>query len=108
MLRSSVAALLIVGLATACTPTCKRTCRKVLDCGNLESDRVSVPECEATCENQRLLYSGWADQKELDKAIDKHRRCLVGSTCEEIEAGECYDERLYPVGEPTTAFDTGL
>lgn len=99
---------LVLLIASGCTPTCERTCRKILKCDNLESDRVSVFECQATCENQRSLYEGWADEKELDKALDAHRRCLVRSTCEEIEAGECYDERLFPVGEPATSFDTGI
>lgn len=91
-----------------CTPSCERTCRKLLKCGNLETDRVSVRECEANCEVQLGLYEGWDDEKELDKALDQHRRCLVRSTCEEIEAGECYDDRLYPVGLPTSELDTGL
>ena len=91
-----------------CTPSCERTCRKLLDCGSLETDRVSLVECRASCELQISQYEGWADEKELDKALDSHRRCLVRSTCGEIEAGECYDDRLYPVGLPTSELDTGL
>lgn len=103
MRRSSphgLAVVLIALLSAGCTPTCERTCRKMLDCGTLESDRVSVVECEASCERQLNLYTGWDDEQELDDAIDAHRRCLRRATCDEIEAGECYDERLFPVGLP--------
>lgn len=107
MRRSRLPLLVALALfASACTPTCERTCRKLLNCGTLETDRVSVNECEASCESQILLFEGWDDEQELDDAIDTHRRCVVQSTCEEIEAGECYDERLFPVGVPATETST--
>jgi hypothetical protein len=90
-----VAALWLAG----CTPTCERTCIKLLDCGTLESDRVSVEECEASCSYQISLYDEWLDERELDKAFDQHRRCLIRSSCEKIDAGECYDDVLFQVGE---------
>ncbi len=100
---AGLAALL---LAQGCAPSCERTCRKLLRCGNLESDRVSVQECEASCQSQISLYEGWQDERALDRAFDAHRTCLVRSTCDEIADGACYDERLYPVGLPVS--DTGL
>lgn len=84
--------------ATACAPNCERTCRKLLDCGTLETDRVSVNECEASCTAQLTMFNGWQDEDELNEAFDEHRRCLVQSTCDQVEAGECYDERLFQVG----------
>ena len=64
----------------------------------MDSDRVSVPECEASCTVQLTMFEDWEDEDELNDAFDEHRRCLVQSTCEQVEAGECYDERLFQVG----------
>ena len=106
MRRSSALALAALWLA-GCTPTCERTCTKLLACGTLESDRVSVEECEASCIFQVNLYDEWLDEKVLDKAFDQHRRCLVRSSCEQIDAGECFDEVLFQVGDGDVSTLTG-
>ena len=109
MRRSSLVGVLGLLFASACTPTCERTCRKLLDCGTLDSERVSVPECEASCNAQLVMYDDWEDEDELNEAFDLHRECLVQSTCEQVEAGECYDERLFQVGvDPATTATTSL
>ena len=100
--RGAVAALLGVLATSACAPTCERTCKKLLDCGNLDSQRVSVAECEVSCTNQLGMYDGWIDEEELEQAFDDHRRCLVRTSCDAIEAGECYDDRLFQVGVEVT------
>lgn len=107
MRRSSLAWWLLAGALTACTPPCERTCRKLLACDNLETDRVSLVECQLSCEEEVRRVQTWDDAKFYEDLIGDQRRCLVQSTCEEIERGECYDERLAPVGIPATELDTG-
>jgi len=90
----------------ACSPSCEQTCRKLLNCGNLDSQRVSLQECQASCNSQLRLFDGWQDEDELDQAFRDHRTCLMRSSCEEIDLGECYDERLFQL-DPTSPLDTG-
>jgi hypothetical protein len=90
---------LILGLAAAlalagCTPDCERTCRKVLSC-DIDSPRDAIDMCKASCETEDHLYDVWDDQEKTD-AFHEERRCLVDSSCEDIAAGACYDDRLYP------------
>jgi len=84
----SVALVGLLGLA-ACNPRCERTCRKLLDCGNLQSDRLAVEACEQDCLRQEDLYAEWGDD---DKAelFKEHKRCLMQATCDEIADGECF------------------
>lgn len=84
----------LVGLQ-ACTPRCQEVCSKVLDCG-IESTRVARGECIASCQTEQALYDTWEDT-EKQKAFKEHKRCIRSSSCEEIAAGECFDERLYVV-----------
>jgi len=92
-----------------CSPRCERTCKKLLKCEGLDSDRVALDECELSCRNQLSLFEGWKDEDKLEDAFAEHRRCLIRSTCEEIADGECYDPLLFSVGEdPVTADDTGV
>jgi len=91
--------LLMLGLlgAAACDPPCKRTCRKVLDCGNLSTDRLALDACIQDCTVQEQLYSDWEDERKEDLFVD-HKRCLLDATCDEIADGVCYVgyEDLFP------------
>ena len=85
-----VVPLLALGLA-ACAPPCKQVCRKVLfDCGDLDSERVSLEECEESCNRQEALYEQWEDEEKAD-LFDDHKRCIASSSCDEIAVGECYE-----------------
>jgi len=75
--------------AVACDPPCKRTCRKVLDCGNLSSDRLAIDACEQDCNRQEELYDQWDDEEKQD-LFKEHKRCLLDATCDEIAEGVCY------------------
>lgn len=83
-------------------------CKKVLAC-DLDSDRVALSECEDSCERQTSLYVTWEDEIKQE-AMDEHLRCLVQESCESIEDGACFDDRLFDVGvvapEPGTASQT--
>lgn len=81
-------------LAAGCAPPCQQVCRKVLDCGNLESDRIAFDECEQSCEAQQSLYATWEDEAKED-AFDDHKRCLMQESCEAIDEGVCYDEAIF-------------
>lgn len=86
---------LILLALTGCTPTCEQSCHKLLDCELSDSPRTAQKECQDQCESQQLLYDGWLDDPE-DKAtlLEEQRKCIGASTCEEIDAGVCYDEAL--------------
>ncbi len=71
-------------------------CTKVLAC-DLDSDRVAQSECEDSCERQTSLYVTWEDEVKQE-AMDDHLRCLVRESCESIEEGTCFDDRLFDVG----------
>ena len=87
MLRAALGVLLL-GVA-ACDPPCQRTCRKVLECGNLQTDRLALEACEQDCERQEQLYDDWEDEAKQDLFKD-HKRCLLDATCDEIADGECF------------------
>jgi hypothetical protein len=85
-----IATALLLALLSGCAPPCGQVCRKVLDCG-LDSERVSRDECELSCTQEEQLYESW-DNPDIQAAYDDHRRCLLSSSCDEIAAGECYNE----------------
>lgn len=90
----SVVVVVIVALASGCTPTCSEVCRKVRDC-ELDSPRTTQDECVTACEQQEALYDAWEDEDKLD-AYHEERRCLGRSSCEEIADGVCYqDEEIW-------------
>ncbi len=91
-MRTLLPIALLLTLAAACTPTCEQVCRKARTCGVAE--RLAQDECELSCNSQDDLLGDWEDE-ELETAFDEHKRCVTSSTCEEIAAGVCYDERLF-------------
>ncbi len=92
--RSSLAAALLVLLASGCEPTCKATCKKLVKCEDVETPRVSHEECTASCEIQQQLYEEWTDTQKREDFGDL-KRCVKQSECTDIADGECYDEDLY-------------
>jgi len=89
----AAAACVLVALLAGCQPTCKEVCKKVLEC-DLDSDRVSVVECEENCTRQQLLYEIWEDEAKADLFVE-HKQCIMGASCDEIADGTCYDEDLF-------------
>ena len=56
---------------------------------------MTEAECEETCKLQHSLYHDeWEDVQKED-AFDAQLSCITGSTCEELEAGACYDEAVW-------------
>lgn len=51
-------------------------------------------ECEEAC-GDLLEELDNAEDKAREELFAAHRRCIVGATCDEIDAGECYDETLF-------------
>ena len=82
------------GLLTACEPTCQRTCKKLVTCDEVESPRVAIEECEASCNLQEALYEEW-DDTQLRDAFDDYKQCVTSSSCDELAGGTCYDEDLW-------------
>lgn len=95
-MRRSGSALLLVALVAlgGCRPTCKEACRALLECDEVTSPRVSLDECEDSCQREEALYESWEDTERLH-AFHDELECIVDSTCGEVAAGACYDEDLY-------------
>lgn len=93
-------ALLLAGLAAAtllpaCEPTCRTTCKKLLDCEGVEQPRVALQDCESSCEIQQDLYEDQWDDAALADAFADAKRCVRDESCDAIADGVCYDEDLY-------------
>lgn len=83
----------LVGLS-ACEPTCKRTCRKIVNCSEqLDSERVTVEECEAACVFQERELEE-TEQDGLRNQLADHKRCIRTESCEDLAAGVCLDPDL--------------
>ncbi|MGC6494048.1 MAG: hypothetical protein ACON5B_14525 [Myxococcota bacterium] len=96
-MRPLLALLIATAGVTACAPTCSESCRKVISCGVAEPT-LSQDECVELCERQRLEVSETDVDEGLEKAFSDHRRCIGSATCEELEAGVCYDPELFAAG----------
>ena len=85
--------LVLAGTAlSGCAPSCEATCRKLIRCEL--ADNVGALECEESCSRQDAQYELEEDDAAA-KAFRQHRRCIAGSTCDEIEDGACYDEDVF-------------
>ena len=87
-----VAASLSLG---GCTPSCDQTCRRLFNCAALEVYGMSGDTCTEDCLYQEAVYDDW-DDVELREAYKESRRCVAAATCEDLAAGVCFDETLYP------------
>jgi hypothetical protein len=67
-------------------------CRKLVACET--ADNLNRLECEEACEREANLYEV-EDDDAMQAAFADHRRCLGAASCDEIAAGECYDEDLF-------------
>jgi len=89
-----VAAGLLTTLAAGCEPTCQRTCKKLVDCDEIETPRVAVDECEDSCNRTEALYEDW-DDEQLRTAFDDYKTCVSDESCQAIADGACYDPDLF-------------
>ncbi len=93
--RSAAALLLVGALGAGCAPSCDTACLKLVEtCGGVGAERMTADECGEACVAEDDLYDRWTDTQ-LRAALDAELRCIVSSTCEEIEAGACYDDSLF-------------
>ena len=91
-----IASLLVVSTLGigACDKGCEATCRKVLSCDDLETNELTIGECNAECVRQTDYYELAEDEAGAD-ALAAHKKCLNQSTCDEIVDGACYESTLY-------------
>ncbi len=87
----------LLALAAGCTPTCEETCDHLVACGERLGDLPTAAECEESCTAERALYEKWTDEA-LRTAFEDELTCIVGATCEELEAGTCEDPALSAFG----------
>lgn len=78
-----------------CTPSCDQTCRRLFNCEALEVYGMTTDTCTEDCLYQEAVYDDWEDA-ELREAYKESRRCVADATCEDLAAGVCFDETLYP------------
>ena len=88
--------LLLMFLAplAGCEPSCKKTCKKLIECDNIETARTEIEECEASCSIQQEMFDDWEATDERERFADL-KKCIRGNECAAIADGECYDEELY-------------
>ena len=79
-------------VTSGCAPTCETICNKITRCEL--ADGFEQLECQESCTRQDAQYKVEGEDT-LKRAFADHRRCIASATCEEIEAGECYDEDLF-------------
>ena len=87
-----VAATLTLG---GCTPSCDEAWRRLFNCEALEVYGMTGDTCTEDCLYQEAVYDDW-DDVELREAYKESRRCVADATCEDLAAGVCFDETLYP------------
>ena len=86
--------VLILVALWSCSPTCERTCRKLLTCEGVEAPDMNIDECTSACSAQQNLYEEW-DDPDKEQAFKDLKSCIVASECESVESGVCYDETVY-------------
>ena len=96
MMKNCFRLLLLGSVATlvGCEPSCKKTCKKLLDCDSVETARTEIEECEASCEIQQELFDDWEATDERER-FGELKQCIRENECGEIADGVCYDEELY-------------
>ena len=92
--RWTAIVIAIATLLSACDVGCEAACRKVLKCDGLETNEVTVGECNAECVRQSESYDDREDEAGAE-AFANHKNCLKRSTCDEILEGECYDPTVF-------------
>lgn len=79
---------------SACDVGCESACRKVLKCDGLETNELTVGECNAECVRQSERYDDQEDEVGAQAFAD-HKNCIKRSSCDEILDGECYDPEVF-------------
>ena len=93
-LRPLLAALVVAGSLAACEPTCKQTCRRLLECEGVDTPQFPLDECTSACDAQQKQYEHWDDPALLDAFAD-YKRCVRDEACEAVADGVCYDEDVF-------------
>jgi hypothetical protein len=100
--RLALCWLLALAPLAACPAPCADLCAKLDRCDL--SVTLSRDECTEACSAQQDYYNADAVaneeledvDKEEEKAYRRHRTCLTFQSCEALEAGECFDDVLFP------------
>lgn len=85
---------LIAAFASACEPTCKQTCKTLIECEPVDTPRQGLEECQAACEIQQRIYEDWEDLQARESFAEL-KRCIRQEECDAIAEGVCYDADLY-------------
>ena len=97
MIMTACIRIVLLGSIVAlvgCEPSCKKTCKKLLDCDDIETARTEVEECAASCEIQQEMFDDWEASDERER-FSELKKCIRSNECPDIADGACYDEELY-------------
>lgn len=95
-LVAGLALIALAALGSACEPTCKNTCEKLLECGDgVETPRASLDDCEYSCEVRQDLYEDNWENEHLRNQFGEMKQCIADEECAAIAEGACYDDELF-------------
>lgn len=87
---------LLAVLGAGCEPTCKATCKKLLECGDgIDTPRASLDDCEYACEVRQDLYEDTWENPHLRDEFADMKSCIADEACADIAEGVCYDDELF-------------
>lgn len=81
-------------LLPGCEASCKTACKALLECDDVDSPRLPLQECEASCLVQQDVYESWDDPQQRD-AFGDFKSCVRDEECAAIADGACYQEDLF-------------
>jgi hypothetical protein len=79
---------------TGCEASCKTACKALLECEDVDTPRLPLQECEASCLVQQDVYDSWEDTQ-LSEAFGEFKSCVRDEECAAIADGACYQEDLF-------------
>ena len=75
-----------------CSSTCEQVCTKLRSCSDIELGTSNQLDCTNACVTQQEAIS---EEEPESASFSEYKDCVMQQTCEQIEAGSCYDSGLY-------------
>lgn len=78
---------------SACAPACPALCGKLERCAL--TGEVERRACEESC-SRELATARELDDRQTLREFNQHRICIGGASCDDLEAGACFEEGDFP------------
>lgn len=88
----------LLATLTACPPPCSQLCAKLERCDL--SATVTLDECNESCDNQLDFFKNERTLSVEEKLFNQQRVCISSHSCDELAAGACFEDALFPALEP--------